>query len=146
MKVETIKHPGHTVSCLSESMAEHFKNKIEKEQYEILKHNVYTLEKGDIVYDKYHGCGCGWVEIDKNGKSIDLQYFDENVVNWIDTDDGEVGVVSSEKVRELYFSLGQESQNGNMLELHTNELMPFILPNGNIRLFVNLSCHQLVRF
>ena len=151
MKIETIKHLTHTVSCVSDSMADNFKSKITKEQFEVLKHNVYSLENDDAIYDKYHGCGCGWVEIDKNGKAIDLQYLDEDVVDWREEldDDGykmRIGVVPSQEAQALYLNTGQKEQNDDMLEFHTEQLIPMILPNSNMRLLVNFSCYQLVRF
>lgn len=153
MQLETIKHPAHTVSCLSESMAKNFKDGLTREQYEILKHNVYTLEKEDVIYDKYNGCGCGWVEIDKDGKAIDLQYLSEDVVDvrdngYADWEDEytEVVVVDSQECQSLYLNTGDNSANVYSLEFHTDQLMPMILPNGNMRLLVNFSCYQLVRF
>jgi hypothetical protein len=153
MKLETIKHPTHTVSCVSDSMADHFKYKITNAQYEVLKNNVYTLESDDVIYDSYHGCGCGWIEIDKYGNAIDLQYLDEDVVDWRDNgynewDDeyAEVAVIASQEAQSLYINTGQKEQNVNMLEFHTDQLTPTILHNGNIRVLVNFSSYQLVRF
>ncbi len=147
MQIETIKHPTHTVSCVSESMAVHFENKITNKQYKVLKHNVYSLETEDSIYDKYHGCGCGWFEIDKDGKAIDLQYLDEDVVDWRETEDGgRVAVVASQEAQALYLNTKQSEQNVDVLEFHTDQLMPMILPNGNMRLLVNFSSYQLVRF
>lgn len=151
MKLETKKHFQRIVSLLSESMAEHFKDKISSSQFEILKHNVYTLEKEDVVYDKYRGCGCGWVEIDTNGKAIDLQYLDEGVVDWREDLDDEgyemrIGIVPSQEAQALYLNTRQKEQNADMLEFHTEQLMPMVLPNGNMRILVNFSSCQLVRF
>ncbi|CAA6807875.1 MAG: Unknown protein [uncultured Sulfurovum sp.] len=153
MKFETMKHLGHTVSMVSESMANNFKDKITNEQYEILKHNVYTIEfhKDKHLEEKYNGCGCGWTEIDKDGNFVDLQYLDEDVVDWreeLDADEHEmeIGVVSSQEAQALYLSTGQKEQNVNMLEFHTDQLTPLILPNGNVRVLVNFSSTQLVRF
>ena len=153
MKLETIKHPTHTVSCVSDSMVNGFRDKITEEQYEVLKHNVYTLEKEDAIYDKYHGCGAGWVEIDPKGKFIDLQYIDDDVADtrdngYEDRDDeyAQVLVVASQECQALYLNTGSSSQSIFSLEFHTDQLMPLILPNGNMRLLVNCSCYQLVRF
>ena len=153
MKKETIKHPHNTVSCVSDSMAEQFKSKVTDAQYEVLKHNVYTLEKEDNIYDDYCGCGCGWIEIDKKGKAVDLQYLNEDVIDWRDNglddwddDYSQVAVVASQECQALYLNTGQKEQNVNMLEFHTDQLVPLILPNENIRLLINLSSYQLVRF
>ena len=144
MKAETIKHPLHTVSCVSEGMADAFRDKITEAQYEVLKHNVYTLEEGDAIRDLYHGCGCGWVEIDTFGNATDLEYLAEDLIGLNDYKDDKI-VVTSDK-RDFFFEEGQLMQNVTMMDFHTDELMPHILLNGSIRLFVNFSCYQLVRF
>ena len=146
MKIETIKHPTHTVSCVSESMADNFKEKITTEQYEFLKNNVFTLEKEDAIYDMYHGCGCGWVEIDKDGIAVRLQYIDEDIIDMRVNEDEEIAIIASQERQTLYLNTSQDEQNVISLEFHTDQLIPLILPNGNFRILVNFSSCQLVRF
>jgi len=153
MKLETIKNVGNIISCVSESMAENFKNKVSKAQYQIMLHNVYTLEKEDEIFDKYHGCGGGWVEINEAGDAVELKYIDEDVADvrgnglkeW-DDEYTESIIVASQECQALYLNTGSESQSVTLLEMHTDQLMPLVLPNGNIRLLVNFSAYQLVRF
>ena len=143
MKTKIIKHEQSLVSMLSEDMAKHFQDKVTPAQYEVLKHNVYELEDGDVIYSKYSGCGCGWVEIDRDGNPIDLQYIKEEIA---DVREGDWVVASSRELQDLYLTTGQKEQNIYMLNFHTDQIAPKILENGNIRLLVNFSCYELVRF
>ena len=144
MKLETIKHQAHTVSCVSESMADNFRDNITEAQYEVLKHNVYTLEEGDAIREMYHGCGCGWVEFDTFGNATDLKYINEDFLDLTDYEDDKISIPGHKK--DFIYKHGQEEQNITMMEFHTYDLVPKILLNGSIRIFVNFSCYQLVRF
>lgn len=84
MKFETIKHVDSVASCVSDSIAEQFKDKITLEQYDILVHNVFTIEEKDEVSSQYHGAGSGWVEVDAKGDVVMLHY-DVDEVDEIET-------------------------------------------------------------
>lgn len=149
MKFKTIKHQSRIVSCLSESMADRFKDRVTGAQYNVLRHNVYTIEKGDLIEDKYRGCGSGWVEFDQEGHAVDLQYINDDVavmgVEYYGDEEVDIIVVPSKDKQIEYMTTGQPAQNDS-LNLRTDQLAPLILPNGNIRVLVNLSSYQLVRF
>ena len=153
MRVETTKHKQHLVSLQSREVADRWRDAVTSEQYEVLKGNVYTLEECDAVYDKYHGCGCGWVEINKKGQPVGLNYLDLGLLDVVGNgyeeweDEYEPTAIIADDMKEACLrSECGDINNAVSIAFDEGLLEPLVLDNGNIRLLVNLSCCQLIRF
>ncbi len=144
MKLETYTNKNNTTSCKSLEVAKKYKNKVTYKQYRVLKHNTLYLEDSDEVLNKYCGCGCGWVEIDKEGRAVDLMYLDEDMTEWVRG--GLAAIIKDNDMRLLALDNGQSEQNIGTLRFREDLLEPLILDNGNMRLLVNFSCYHLVRY
>lgn len=148
MRTKTVNLPHRKVSYLTADVAEDIKEKVSEKQYELLKHNVFNLEEGDIVVDKYSGCGAGWCEIDTEGNIVDLQYF--SLENSLVASTGENFVdkfISRDDIhRKILLHTGQKEQNMLSFNFTKEDLYPEFIEGGNIRVIVNFSNYSLHRF
>jgi hypothetical protein len=128
-------------------IAEKYKKHVTEKQYEVLKQNVFELDKTKIL-NKYRGCGSGWIEIDKDGEIVDLKYFiDRNVKIVGDIIDKYMPYIKLREDVNIATSSGVDEQNIMSFSFENQrDFKPAILGyNKHIRLIVNFSRHNAIR-
>jgi len=129
------------------------------------KENRYGLPYWDLAitpaFEKYRGCGCGWIEVDPAGVVVDMAYFE----TWIDKSSEELerqfSPAEVEEFREnggypaiepdaraALLADGQEEQNTDcdLFPSHAGMALPSPKNPANTRILVNFSCTAACEF